>query len=183
MFKSIFQQIQTGQYSVFRRGWINKKVKQNRFREMRASILRFYTLYCSLSKSFIYLFIFCISILFIFNYFIFNFTILYWFCHISTWIRHRYTRVPHPEPSSLLPPSTIPLGHPSALAPSIQYRASNLDWRLVSYMILYMFQCHSPKSSHPLPRSPKDCSIHQCLFCCLEYRVIVTIFLNSIYMR
>ena len=32
----------------------------------------------------------------------FNFTILYWFCHISTWIRHRYTRVPHPEPSSLL---------------------------------------------------------------------------------
>ena len=34
---------------------------------------------------------------------IFNFIILYWFCHISTWIRHRYTRVPHPEPSSLLP--------------------------------------------------------------------------------
>ena len=39
----------------------------------------------------------------------------------------------------------------SAPAPSIQYRALNLDWRLVSYMILYMFQCHSPKSSHPLP--------------------------------
>ena len=34
----------------------------------------------------------------------------------------------------------------------------------------------------PLPQSPKDCSIHQCLFCCLVYRVIVTIFLNSIYM-
>ena len=58
----------------------------------------------------------------------FNFTILYWFCHISTWIRHRYTRVCHPEPSSLLPPHTIPLGGPSALAPSIQYRASKLDW-------------------------------------------------------
>ena len=54
----------------------------------------------------------------------FNFTILYWFCHISTWIRHRYTRVPHPEPSSLLPPHTIPLGHPSALAPSIQYHST-----------------------------------------------------------
>ena len=78
------------------------------------------------------------------------FTILYWFCHTSTWICHRYTRVPHPEPSSLLPPHTIPLGRPSALAPSIQYRALNLDWQLVSY-ILYMFQCHSPKSSHPLP--------------------------------
>ena len=35
----------------------------------------------------------------------------------------------------------------------------------------------------PLPQSPKDCSIYQCLFCCLVYRVIVTIFLNSIYMR
>ena len=104
----------------------------------------------------------------------FNFTVLYWFCHISTWIRHRYTRVPHPEPSSLLPPCTIPLGRPSAPAPSIQYRASNLDWQLVSYMILFMFQCHSPKSSHPLPlpQSPKDCSIHRCLFCCLVYRVI-----------
>jgi len=43
------------------------------------------------------------------------------------------------------------LGHPSAPAPGIQYRASNLDWQLISYMILYMFQCHSPKSSHPLP--------------------------------
>ena len=76
-----------------------------------------------------------------------NFTILYWFCHISKWICHRHTRVPHPELSSLLPPHTIPLGPPSAPAPSIQYHASNLDWRLVSYMILYMFQCHSP--NHP----------------------------------
>ena len=115
----------------------------------------------------------------------FNFTILYWFRHISKWIHHRYTCVPHPEPSSLLPPHTIPLGRPSAPAPSIQYRASNLDWQFISYMILYMFQCHSPKSSHPLPlpQSPKDCSIHQSLFCYLVHRVIVTIFLNSIYMR
>ena len=110
----------------------------------------------------------------------FNFTIMYWFCHISKWILHRYTCVPHPEPSSLLPPHTIRLGCPSAPAPSIQYRALNLDWWLVSY-ILYIFQCHSPKSSHPLPlpQSPKDCSIHQCLFCCLTYRVIVTLTLLS----
>jgi len=46
---------------------------------------------------------------------------------------------------------TLLLGRPSALAPSIQYRELNLDWRLVSYMILYMFQCYSPKSPHPLP--------------------------------
>ena len=78
------------------------------------------------------------------------FTILYWFCHTSTWIHHECTRIPSPEPPSHLHPHTIPLGHPSAPAPSILYPASNLDWQLVSYMILYMFQCHSPKSSHPL---------------------------------
>ena len=107
------------------------------------------------------------------------------FCHTLTWISHRYTRVPHPECPSLLPPHTIFLGRPSAPAPSIQYHASNLDWWFISYMILSMFQCHSPKSSHtfPIPQSPKDCPMHLCLFCCLAYRVIVIIFLNSIYMR
>ena len=75
--------------------------------------------------------------------------------YISKWIRHRYTCVPHPEPSSLLPPHTIPLSRPIAPAPSIQYRASNLDWRLLSYTIsLYIFQCHSPKSS-PSPTESK----------------------------
>ena len=96
----------------------------------------------------------------------------------------RCTCVPHPEPPSLLHLHLIPLGHPSAPAPSTLSHASNLDWRSVSHMIIYMFQCHSPKSSHPLPlpQSPKDCSLHLCLFCCLAYRVIVTIFLNSVYM-
>ena len=89
-------------------------------------------------------------------------TILYWFRHTSTRVHHGCTCVHHPEPPSHLPPRTIPLGCPSAPAPSIQYHALNLDWRLVSYMILYMFQCHSLKSSHPLPLplSPKVRSIH-----------------------
>ena len=55
------------------------------------------------------------------------------------------------QKTKIMASHTIPLGRSSALAPSIQYRASNLDWPLVSYMIFYMFQCHSPKSSHPLP--------------------------------
>ena len=120
----------------------------------------------------------------IFIFTLFYFTILYWFCHTSTWIRHGCTWVPSPEPSSYLSPHTISLDHPHAPAPSILYPASNIDWRFVSYMVLYMFQCHSPKSSHPLPlpQSLKVCSIHLCLFCCLTYRVIITIFLNSIYM-
>ena len=62
----------------------------------------------------------------------------------------QYICVPHPERPSLLAPCTIPLGCPSAPAPSIQYHALNLDWRFISNMILYMFQCHSPKSSHSL---------------------------------
>ena len=53
-----------------------------------------------------------------FFFFFFNFTILYWFCHTSTWICHRCTRVPHPESPSRFPPHTIPLGHPSAPAPT-----------------------------------------------------------------
>ena len=47
------------------------------------------------------------GVLIFFSFFfliLFNFTILYWFCHISKWICHRYTCGPHPEPSSFLPP-------------------------------------------------------------------------------
>ena len=48
---------------------------------------------------------------------LFYFTVLYWFCHTSTWIHQGCTRVPHPEPPSHLPPHPIPLGHPSAPVP------------------------------------------------------------------
>ena len=107
------------------------------------------------------------------------------FCHTLTWIKHGCTCVPHHEPPSHLPPHLIPQGHPSAPALSTLSHASNLDWGSVSHMIIYMFQCYSLKSSHPrpLPQSPKICSWHLCLFCCLAYRVIVTLFLNSIYMH
>ena len=135
---------------------------------------------------FIYLFI-----LFLFSFFfklfiftLFYFIIMYWFCHTLTWIHHGCTCIPKHEPPYHLPPHNIPLGHPRAPAPSMLYPASDTDWSFNSYMIVYMFQCHSPKSSNSLsfPQSPKDCSTHLCLFCCLAYRVIVTIFLNSIYM-
>ena len=107
------------------------------------------------------------------------------FCHTFTWISHGCTCVPHPEPPSHLSPHLIPQGHPSAPGLNTLSHASNLDWWSVSHMIIYMFQCYSLKSFHPrlLPQSPKVCSLHLCLFCCLAYSIIITIFLNSIYMH
>ena len=91
---------------------------------------------------------------------------------------------PHPEPLCHLPPHPIPRGCPSAPALSAMFHAMNLDWSSISHMVIYMFQSYSFKPSQPrlLPRSPKVCSLHLCLFCCLTYTVTVTIFLNSIYM-
>ena len=87
---------------------------------------------------FIYLFIFC-------------FTILYWFCHTLTWIHHRLYMSSQPW-APLPPPSPYHLsGSSQYTSPSILYPVSNLGWRFVSYMIVNMFQCHSPKSSHHLP--------------------------------
>ena len=76
------------------------------------------------------------------------------------------TCVPKHEPLSHLPPHNISLGLPHAPAPSMLYPVSDVDWRFNSYMIVYMLECHSPKSSHPLPLplSPKFRYTHMCLF-------------------
>ena len=84
------------------------------------------------------------------KFYYFNWRIIYLhycggFCYTSTWNCHRYTCVHRLEPFSHLPLCTIPLGHPGAPAPSILCPASDLDWWLVSHMILYRFQCNSPK--------------------------------------
>jgi len=69
----------------------------------------------------------------------------------------------NPPPTSLPIPSlwVVPVHQPQAS--SIIHRTWTGD---SFHMILYMFQCHFPKSSHPLPlsQSPKDCSIRLCLF-------------------
>ena len=105
------------------------------------------------------------------------------FCYTLTWISHGYTCIPHPNPPSHLPLHPIPLGLPSAPGPSTCLM--HPTWWSVSPLIIYMCRCCSLETSHPrlLPQGPKVCSIHLCLFLCFAYRVIVTIFLNSIYMR
>ena len=87
----------------------------------------------------------------------------------------------HPPPSSLPVPSlwVIPVHQPLASCILHRTRTGN------SFLIWYYTCFNAILPNHPpsLSQSPKDCSIHLCLFCCLIYRVIVTIFLNSIYMR
>ena len=106
------------------------------------------------------------------------------FCHTLTRRSHGFTCIPHPNP--LLPPHSLldPSGSSQCTRSEHFSHASNLGWWSVSPLIIYIFRCHSLETSHPrlLPQSPKVCSIHLCLFFCFAYRVIVTIFLNSIYM-
>ena len=106
------------------------------------------------------------------------------FCHILVWISHGFTCVPHPETPSHFPPDTIPLGHPSAPAWT---RASCITPGLVICFIYdHIHVSMLFLSDHPTlalsHKSLKVCSIHLCFFCCLAYRVIITIFLNSKYM-
>ena len=84
-----------------------------------------------------------------------------------------------------LPSPPISLGCPNTPAFSALLHASNSHWSPVLHKVIHMLQCYSLKSSHPrlLPQIPKICSLHLCLFCCLAYRVIVAIFLNSIHIQ
>ena len=134
-----------------------------------------------LSYTHLYLFFF-LKIILIGGWLIYNIVVVF---HTFTWISHGCTCVPHPDTPSHLSPFPIPQGHPSAPALSTLSHASNLDWQSISRMIIYLFQCYSLKSSYPrlLPQSPKVCSLYLCLFCCLAYRIIVTIFLNAICMH
>ena len=99
----------------------------------------------------------------------FNFTILYWFCHTSTWIRHRYTRVPHPEPSSLPVPSlwVVPVHQPQAS--SIVHRA----WTGNSLHIWYYTCFNAILPTHPtlsLSHRVQKTVLYICVFFAVSYK-------------
>ena len=133
-----------------------------------------------------YLYLFTFFIMCSFFNFYFYFILLYNTVLVLPYIDMNPPRVymwsqtwsPLPPASPQQPSGSSPCTSPKHAVSYIRW------WWFDSYMIVYMFQCHSPKSSHPLPLplSPKVHYTHLCLFCCLAYRVVIAIFLNSIYM-
>ena len=124
------------------------------------------------SSSFYYVsfFFFLFSFIYLFFFLLYNIVLVLPYIDLNLpWVR-----VCSPSWNPLhLPPHPIPLGHPSAPAPSTLYHASSLDWRFISHVIIYMFQCHSPISSRlrPLPQSPKDCSTYYVSVSCSSYGI------------
>ena len=90
---------------------------------------------------------------------------------------------PNPEPSSHLLSHPFPPGYPRA--PAFECPALCIELALVIYFThgnihvsMLFSQIIHP---HLLPHSPKVCSLHVCLLCCLAYRTVITVFLNYIY--
>ena len=75
------------------------------------------------------------------SFFFFNFKIFNSYMRSQSW-----TPLPPPSPQ-----------HLSGSSPCTSPKHADIDWQFNSYMIVYMLECHSPKSSHPLPLplSPK----------------------------
>ena len=110
-------------------------------------------------------------------------TILWWFLPYFNMNWPQVYMCPHhPKPPLILLPTLSPWVVPER---QLWVSASCIELTLLSilHMVMYMFQCYSFKLSHPLllALSPKVDSLHFCLLCCPAYRIISTIFLDSIY--
>ena len=90
-------------------------------------------------------------IIYLFIYLFFSFTILHWFCHISTWIHHRYTTC-SPSWTLLPPPSPY---HPSGSSQctSPKHPVSCIKPGLVTLFIYDIMHVSMP-SSQIIPPSP-----------------------------
>ena len=109
------------------------------------------------------------------------------YCIVFAIRQHESTMGVHEFPILNLPNTSLPI--PSLwVIPVHQPQAScNLHqtWTGDSFLMWYYTCFNAILQNHPtlsLSQSPKVCSIHLCLFCCLAYKVIVITFLNSICM-
>ena len=125
---------------------------------------------------------------FFFYYYFILFFKLYNIVLVLPYIKMNPPQVYMCSPSWILLPPPSPY-HPSGSSQytSLKHPVSCIKPGLATCFIYDIIHISMPFPQIipplPLPQSPKDCSIHQCLFCCLVYRVIATIVLNSIYMR
>ena len=91
-----------------------------------------------------------------------------------------WTPLPLPPPSLYHPSGSSQWTSPKL---PVSYIKHGLAIRFLYDIIHVLMPFSQILPRLPLPQSPKDRSVHLCLFCCLTYRVIITIFLNSIYMH
>ena len=123
------------------------------------------------------------SLFLLFYYYYYFYFIVLVLPYINMHLRRVYTCSPS---WALLPPPSPYHPSVSSQCTSPKLPVSCIEPGLAIhflYDIIHVLMPFSQIIPHlPLPQSPKDCSIHLCLFCCLAYRVVVTIFLNSIYM-
>ena len=128
-----------------------------------------------------------IDFFFYFKFIYFNWKLItLQYCISSATHQHESANGVHVFPILNPPPISLPV--PSLwVIPVHQPRASSIEPALaprflhdIIHISMTYPQIIPPL---PLPQSPKDCSI--CIsvsLCCLAYRIIITIFLNSIYM-
>ena len=116
---------------------------------------------------------------FYFYYYYFSFIFISWrliilqycsgFCHTLTWISHGFTCVPHPDPSSRLPPHPIPLGLPSAPALStclMHHPGLVICFTLDNIHVSMLFSWNIPPSPFPTESKSLFCtSVSLFLFC------------------
>ena len=81
--------------------------------------------------------------------------VLFFYNTVIVFATHRHESAmvihvsPYSEHPSHIPPHSISLGCPRALAFCALLHAYDLHWSSILHMIIYMFQCYSLKSSHP----------------------------------
>ena len=90
--------------------------------------------------------------------------------------------LPHPETSFHLPPHPIPLGCLRALTLDALLHASSSHWSSILQMVMNMLQLYSLKSSHSFYHWVQKPVLYVSILCYSAYRIITTVFLNSIYM-
>ena len=105
-------------------------------------------------SSFLFPFIFILFLFFNFYFILFfNFTILYWFCHISKWIRHRFHMYMCSPSWTLLPPPSPYPPSGSSQCTSPKHPVSCIEPGLATRFIYDIIRVSMP-FSQIIPPSP-----------------------------